>query len=616
MKKLFALVATVSLAATGVVACTPKPVSAEPVAEEFIEGMESRNNEGLEELTDSPDDATQALDATYSGLQAEGLDIELEGVNQDETVATADYKVTWDLPKDRSLSYTTQMTLTKAEDEWTVRWKPSIIHPDLGAHQHLELRALEATRASVVSSNGVELMSPGLNYRVVVDTSSLSDVRPTASKLSSALAAAHREDDSIAEIDAKELAEKLEKADSSYSVGLYTEEQEPVIRAKMEGMDGIRINEEPALVTRDRGLAPDLLSRVRSAVNDELDGETGWSIAVVNENGAALSDVEKHAPEAAPSIKVGLDYDVQRAAQEAVDQRSDAQAMLVAIRPSNGDILAVAQTEKADEDGDVALQGQYPPGSVFKILTAAAGVDKQDLTTDTIVPCPGTMDIYGRVVTNYNAFSLGNVPLSQAFAQSCNTTFADISTKLAPAELKETGKKFGFGVDYEIPGLTTTTGSIPEGKEVLERTEAGYGQGYDLASPFGMAMVSASVAAGKTPTPKLIEGRETKASDKPAQISEDVLNNVRGMMRQVVTSGTARGMQAGGTIYGKTGEAEINEGSHAWFTGYREEDDIAFATLVVLGGGSESSVAITDNFLQKLDDYRSRPNDGPAPMVE
>ena len=71
MKKLFALVATVSLSATGVVACTPKPVSAEPVAEEFIEGMESRNNEGLAELTDSPDDATQALDATYSGLQAE-----------------------------------------------------------------------------------------------------------------------------------------------------------------------------------------------------------------------------------------------------------------------------------------------------------------------------------------------------------------------------------------------------------------------------------------------------------------------------------------------------------------------------------------------------------------
>ena len=95
-----------------------------------------------------------------------------------------------------------------------------------------------------------------------------------------------------------------------------------------------------------------------------------------------------------------------------------------------------------------------------------------------------------------------------------------------------------------------------------------------------------------------------------------MLDNVRGMMRQVVTNGTARSMAAGGTIYGKTGEAEINEGSHAWFTGYREEDDIAFATLVVLGGGSDVSVNITSNFLQKVDDYRSGPHEGAAPPAE
>ena len=69
MKKLVALVATITLASTSVVACTPKPVSAEPVAEEFLEGMESRNNDGLAALTDSPSDATAALDATYSGLR-------------------------------------------------------------------------------------------------------------------------------------------------------------------------------------------------------------------------------------------------------------------------------------------------------------------------------------------------------------------------------------------------------------------------------------------------------------------------------------------------------------------------------------------------------------------
>ena len=78
MKKLVALVATITLASTSVVACTPKPVSAEPVAEEFLQGMESRNNDGLAALTDAPSDATSALDATYSGLQAEGSTLSLK----------------------------------------------------------------------------------------------------------------------------------------------------------------------------------------------------------------------------------------------------------------------------------------------------------------------------------------------------------------------------------------------------------------------------------------------------------------------------------------------------------------------------------------------------------
>ena len=74
-------------------------------------------------------------------------------------------------------------------------------------------------------------------------------------------------------------------------------------------------------------------------------------------------------------------------------------------------------------------------------------------------------------------------------------------------------------------------------------------------------------------------------------------------------------MQAQGTIYGKTGEAEINDGSHAWFTGFRD-DDIAFATLVVLGGGSTISVNITDNFLQRLDALRAEGHGEVAPAQE
>ncbi|WP_306506772.1 penicillin-binding transpeptidase domain-containing protein [Corynebacterium sp.] len=615
MKKLVAVLSVASMAGASLVACTPKPVSAEPVAEQFLEDVETRNNEDLAALVDDPATATDTLDATFAGLQAEGLDVELNGVDQEDARATAHYTVTWDLPRERTLSYDTSMALTRKDKDWTVRWQPSIVHPDLGAHQHLELRSIAPKRAGVVSSDGVELMSPGLQYRLVVDTDAVDDVRPLAAKISSALKQAHADDESIAEMDSGELAKNLEGAEGSYSVAMFSDAQVGRLRPALEGEKGIRFNEEPALVTRDAGLAPDILSRVRSMVSEEVDGTNGWSVSVVNEHGAALSDVEYHAPEAAPAVKVSLDYDVQRAAQEAVDQHSASEAMIVAMRPSTGEILAVAQTPEADKKGDIALAGQFPPGSVFKIITASAGVDKQGLTPESIVPCPGTMDLYGRTVTNYNAFSLGSVPLRQAFAQSCNTTFADISTNLAKGELQDVGKQYGLGIDYEVPGLSTITGSIPEGDTPLDRTESGYGQGLDLVSPFGMALVSATVAAGKTPVPTLVESHETKASEKVDPPSEETINQVRDMMRQVVVGGTASGMKAGGTIYGKTGEAEINGGSHAWFTGYRD-DDLAFATLVVLGGGSTISVNITDDFLQKLDAHRAEDHPAPAPAAE
>lgn len=599
------------LAAQTLVACTPKPVDAQPVVEDVIAALEANDVSALDGLVDDPTAAGEAFTATFNGLQAEGLDIELTGVEQDDTVATANYAVHWDLPKDRALDYDTSMTLTKVDDTWTGRWQPSMIYPKLGANQHLELRAVPAKRASVVSSDGVELMRPGLQYRLVVDTDAVADVRPLAARISSALAAAHEADDSVALVDASDLANRLDEAEGNYSVGVYSEKVGPQLRDELAGATGVRMNEEPALIVRDNGFARDLMARVSRLVDEDTMGESGWTVSVVNQNGAALTDIERQDPDPAPAIRVGIDYDVQRAAEEAVNQRAGSEAMMVAIRPSTGEILAVAQTDEADKRGDLALSGQFPPGSVFKIITAAAGLDRQDLSSDTIVPCPGTMDIYGRIVTNYNGFSLGSVPLGEAFAQSCNTTFANISTNLDQGVLKEEAKRFGVGMDYNIPGLTTVTGQVPEGTTPLERTEAGYGQGLDLVSPFGMALASATVAAGKTPVPSLVATEKTEVTGQAEPPSPYMLDNLRGMMRQVVTSGTARGMQAQGEIYGKTGEAEINEGSHAWFTGYR--GDLAFATLVVLGGGSQTSVAITDSFFQNLDRLRSDPRaDAPA----
>ena len=109
------------------------------------------------------------------------------------------------------------------------------------------------------------------------------------------------------------------------------------------------------------------------------------------------------------------------------------------------------------------------------------------------------------------------------------------------------------------------------------------------------------------PVPFVLKGKQTQVGEKVDPPSPESIDELRQMMAAVTApGGTAAGMSAQGDIRGKTGEAEINGGSHAWFTGYRADDDIAFATLVVLGGGSEAAVAITNSMLLNLDQARSR----------
>ncbi|MFC6145379.1 penicillin-binding transpeptidase domain-containing protein [Corynebacterium nasicanis] len=584
----------VAALAGSLVACTPKPLDASPVAEDFLAALTSRDAEALSAVIDDPATARHVIDATWTGLQAEELSTTLGEVVVRDNVATAQYTLDWTLPRERHLSYDTSLTLTKSGGDWTVRWQPSVLHPRLGANQHLELRPVPATKASVVSSDGVEILQPGTKYRVLVDLGTVSDVRPVAARLAR----------TIPGLDAAALAEELSRARGVYSVTLVDQQDGPRVRDELADLEGVIVNDEAAMVNRDPSFAPDIMARVSAIVADDLDGANGWRVTAVNEHRAPIDDVEYHAAKPAASIRIGLDHDIQQAAQQAVDLRADMEAMLVAIRPSTGQVLAVAQTRTADKKGDLALSGLYPPGSVFKIVTATAGLEKQGLGTGSIVPCPGSMNIYGRIVNNYNQFSLGSVPLERAFASSCNTTFADISTQLAPGELAAVGKQFGLGIDYRIPGLHTVTGSVPVGETPLDRTEAGYGQGLDLASPFGLALVAATAARGETPVPVLIDGHATEVSEEVPAPAPEAIAQLQQMMRAVVTSGTARGMQAGGEIHGKTGEAEINEGSHAWFAGYRD-DDIAFATLVVLGGGSETAVAITDHMFTTLDGMRA-----------
>ncbi len=96
-------------------------------------------------------------------------------------------------------------------------------------------------------------------------------------------------------------------------------------------------------------------------------------------------------------------------------------AAIVALRPSTGAVLAVAQNAPADAQGAIALTCLYPPGSTFKTVTTSAALQAGKVTPDTVLPCPGTENIEGRQIPNDDNFDLGSVPLHSAFAHSCNT---------------------------------------------------------------------------------------------------------------------------------------------------------------------------------------------------
>ena len=345
------------------------------------------------------------------------------------------------------------------------------------------------------------------------------------------------------------------------------------------------------------GFAPVVMGSVKQAVGS-LSGTPGWQVAIVDQVGAPVAVLQEQKAQGTRSVTVTLDPKTQAAAQAAVDRVTGEAALLVAIQPSTGEILAVAQNGMAGVD-PLALYGRYEPGSTFKVVTATAALTSGVATADTPVACPGKAIIGTRQITNEDSFELGTVPLRRAFAASCNTSFSRLAAGLPATALPDAASYFGLTSDFTVAGITTNTGKIPPAESVPARVEAGIGQGQMQATPFGMALVAATVANGRTPVPKLIREIPTEGQA-PAPLPGGVAGALRSMMGEVVTGGTARELAGYGGVRGKTGTAQFGDGSraHGWFIGYR--GDLAFSVLVVNGGSSKVAVAATGTFLSGL----------------
>lgn len=567
-------------------------------AEEFAAAWSAGDDARAAALTDDAVAAGELLGAVRTALAPAALTVTVGQVRTAGDRAVAALDVRWDLREGRIWSYPGELELRPdpdAESGWTVRWAPTVVHPELGERQRPALRPEPATPAPVLDRAGLPLMSPTQVITVLLDRRAAGDLGAVARALAGALSPI---DPTITDRSITDGATRTPEG-QAYTVAVLRERDYDRARAAIYDLPGVRFLRSERLLPRDATFARQVLPAVRTEAAAQLDGVPGWAVLAVDGNGGVVRTLTEQAPRAGTVVTTGLSLNAQIAAEDAVEAVAQ-QAMLVAITPSTGQILAVAQNGPADAQGAVALTGRYPPGSTFKIVTADAGITGAGLTPATPVDCPGSVVVDGRPVPNKDGFALGTVPLRTAFARSCNTTFARIGARLAPDALPAAALALGLGADYAVPGLVTVTGAVPLAPTEVLRAENAFGQGQVLASPFGMALVAATVAHGAPVVPQLIADRPTRVLKAAATPDPAALEQVRTMMRAVVTEGTATRLTGLGEVYGKTGTAEYaaDGRAHGWFVGYR--GDVAFAVLVVDGGSSEVAVQVAERFLRSV----------------
>jgi cell division protein FtsI/penicillin-binding protein 2 len=272
---------------------------------------------------------------------------------------------------------------------------------------------------------------------------------------------------------------------------------------------------------------------------------------------------------------------------------------LVAIQPSTGRVLAVIERPGGF---DRALQGGFPPGSTFKVVTASA-LSGAGLRPATVVQCPAQVNVGGRVFHNFDNEHLGATSLQTAFAVSCNSTFITLATqRLSGAALASSAAQFGFNAKPSL-GIPATLGQFTTPRTQVDLAADAFGQGTDLVNPLSQASMAGAVEDGTWRPPQLVLSPAPKQTAKPQQLGSTVLSTLRPMMRAVVTTGTAANVGFPAGVFGKTGTAEFgsaqNPRAHAWFVGY--QGDLAFAVLVEGGGvGADASAPIANAFLRNL----------------
>jgi transpeptidase family protein/MecA-like transpeptidase family protein len=553
----------------------------------FAEALTRKDGGAAAANTDDPNAASAAITSMFNGMSKDAtLKVDVSKPGDDDKTAKLTYS--WSFGANKALNYDATATATQSGDDWRVHWDPTVLNPKLQSGMTFQYSDDKNFLTPVTDRDG----QPLLTWQTIGVVTLTRDHLDSAAQLAALLQPFD------GTITAQSIAGQFNGTqDNTVTVIKLRQEDITAVGDQLKQIPGVAVAEQGALLTANRELSSPAIDGLQALWQKAIDAAAGWSVMLVDDKGQPTEQLTSTAPGDTPPIRTTLDTRLQLLAQQAV-AAEPRPAVLVAISPSTGGILAAAQNAAANAQGPIAFSGSYPPGSTFKTITTAAALQAGLATPDTPESCPGTVTVENRTIPNEDEFDLGTVPLSTAFAKSCNTTMAALADKLPADALPNMARLFGIGVDYVVPGLTTITGNVPNADTPAQKVENGIGQGTVTVSPFGLAVAEASLGHGSTITPTLVIGETTTANTPSAPIPPAISDDLRAMMLQTVSDGTATALRDVPGLGGKTGTAEFgdNTHSHGWFAGIT--GDIAFATLVVGGDTSAPAVTVSGDFLR------------------
>lgn len=322
--------------------------------------------------------------------------------------------------------------------------------------------------------------------------------------------------------------------------------------------------------------------------------------------GIGVSQTWQRKSIAPSSLVTTIDSSLQKRV-ETVMEEENIRGAVVVLQVETGQVLAMASAPTfnpnelenylradAGELLNKAVQGQYPPGSVFKIVVAAAALESGAAPKDTF-HCSGSVQVNGVTMTCPKD-GHGDVDFSQAFARSCNCYFATLAQRIGAETIVEMAQRMGLG-ETVLEGLAEEEkGRFPEKRERAYSGLANLaiGQGSLLTTPLQIAAMTNIIATGGIERPVFVvrsEALEETAGERV--MTETTAAEVAEMMEKVCTEGTASGGKTHVAVAGKTGSAEAgNDPSgvvHGWFTGYFPAENPQYTVSVIAEDGKTGS---------------------------